>query len=72
MKKRVIAFAAAAAAVILAAQTAFASQTMYVKGDKVNYRTKPSTDSEVAGQVYKGGVMASWSWRPLKGRTENG
>ena len=54
MKKRVIAFAAAAAAVILAAQTAFASQTMYVKGDKVNYRTKPSTDSEVAGQVYKG------------------
>ena len=54
MKKRTIAFAAAAAAVILTAQTAFASQTMYVKGDKVNYRTKPSTDSEVAGQVYKG------------------
>ena len=54
MKKRTIAFAAAAAAVILAAQTAFASQTMYVKGDLVNYRTGPSTDSAVAGQVYKG------------------
>ena len=54
MKKRTIAFAAAAAAVILAAQTVFASTTMYVKGDKDNYRTKPSTDSEVAGQVYRG------------------
>lgn len=54
MKKRTIAFAAAAAVVILAAQTAFASQTMYVKGDLVNYRTGPSTDSAVAGQVYKG------------------
>ena len=54
MKKRTIVFAAAAAVVILAAQTAFASQTMYVKGDLVNYRTGPSTDSAVAGQVYKG------------------
>ena len=54
MKKRMIAFAAAAAVVILAAQTAFASQTMYVKGDQVNYRTGPSTDSAVAGQVYRG------------------
>ena len=27
---------------------------MYVKGDLVNYRTGPSTDSAVAGQVYKG------------------
>ena len=54
MKKRTIAFAAAAAAMILAAQTVFASQTMYVKGDQVNYRKGPSTDSEVAGQVYRG------------------
>ena len=54
MKKKTIAFAAAAAVVILAAQTAFASQTMYVKGDLVNYRTGPSTDSAVAGQVYRG------------------
>ena len=54
MKKRMIAFAAAAAAAILAAQTAFASQTMYVKGDQVNYRTGPSTVSAVAGQVYRG------------------
>ena len=54
MKKRMVAIAAAAAVVILAVQTVFASTTMYVKGDKVNYRTKPSTDSEVAGQVYRG------------------
>ena len=54
MKKRTIVFAAAAAAVVLAAQTAFASQTMYVTRNEVNYRTKPTTDSEIAGQVYKG------------------
>ena len=55
MKK--ISIAAAAVVMVLAAQTVFAAETMYVTGTEVNYRTKPSKNSEVVGQVYQGDAV---------------
>ena len=55
MKKKGI--AAAAAVMMLAAQTVFAAQTMYVTGTEVNYRTQPSKSAEVVGQVYQGDAV---------------
>ena len=57
MKKRVIAFAAAAAAALLTAQTVFASTTMYVKEGTVNYRSNPSKSGKIEGQVYGGDAV---------------